>query len=87
MSANTPTPDPSAQPVGAVLRRGPFRVGDRVQLTDSRGRMHTIELKVGAEFHSHRGIVRHDDQHVRTSECTLRKRDFGTLDRQIFRRW
>lgn len=34
-------------PTGADLRRGPFRPGDRVQLTDPRGRLHTITLTPG----------------------------------------
>jgi tRNA (adenine57-N1/adenine58-N1)-methyltransferase len=35
------------EPVGAANRRGPFRVGERVQLTDERGRMNTITLEEG----------------------------------------
>lgn len=46
---------------GAELRRGPFRVGDRVQLTDPKGRLHTITLRAGQEFHTHRGRLAHDD--------------------------
>ncbi len=46
---------------GADLRRGPFRPGDRVQLTDPKGRLHTITLEPGKNFHTHRGHVRHDD--------------------------
>jgi tRNA (adenine57-N1/adenine58-N1)-methyltransferase len=42
------------------VRRGPFRPGDRVQLTDPKGRMHTIVLEPGKEFHTHRGILAHD---------------------------
>lgn len=34
-------------PVGAARRRGPFREGERVQLTDERGRMNTITLEAG----------------------------------------
>jgi tRNA (adenine57-N1/adenine58-N1)-methyltransferase len=45
----------------ADLRRGPFRQGDRVQLTDPKGRMHTIVLEPGKGFHTHRGVVPHDD--------------------------
>jgi tRNA (adenine57-N1/adenine58-N1)-methyltransferase len=45
---------------GASRRRGPFREGDRVQLTDSKGRMHTITLTAGKQFHTHRGILEHD---------------------------
>lgn len=46
---------------GAQARRGPFRAGDRVQLTDPKGRLHTITVTPGAEFHTHHGILRHDD--------------------------
>lgn len=41
-------------------RTGPFAVGDRVQLTDAKGRHYTMVLKTGGEFHTHRGIVAHD---------------------------
>ncbi|MGN6301971.1 MAG: tRNA (adenine-N1)-methyltransferase [Angustibacter sp.] len=47
--------------VGADLRRGPFGVGERVQLTDPKGRLHTITLEPGREFHTHRGRLAHDD--------------------------
>lgn len=40
---------------------GPFRVGDRVQLTGPKGRMHTITLEPGKLFHSHKGPIAHDD--------------------------
>lgn len=46
---------------GSAYRRGPFREGDRVQLTDPKGRLHTISLTPGKEFHTHRGHVKHDD--------------------------
>jgi tRNA (adenine57-N1/adenine58-N1)-methyltransferase len=35
-------------------------VGDRVQLTDAKGRHYTMILTPGAEFHTHRGYVPHD---------------------------
>ena len=54
-------PDPSTAPVGASLRRGVFTVGDRVQLTDPKGRLHTITLEPGREFHTHRGRLAHDN--------------------------
>jgi tRNA (adenine57-N1/adenine58-N1)-methyltransferase catalytic subunit len=44
-----------------VSATGPFTVGERVQLTDPKGRHHTIELTPGAEFHTHRGAIAHDD--------------------------
>jgi tRNA (adenine57-N1/adenine58-N1)-methyltransferase catalytic subunit len=43
-----------------VRRTGPFEVGDRVQLTDAKGRHYTMILTPGAEFHTHRGYVAHD---------------------------
>lgn len=39
---------------------GPFRAGDRVQLTGPKGRLNTITLEVGKLFHTHRGMVEHD---------------------------
>ena len=46
---------------GSQARRGLLRAGERVQLTDPRGRLHTITLAEGKEFHTHRGSFRHDD--------------------------
>ena len=43
-----------------IRRTGPFGVGDRVQLTDSKGRHYTMILNPGSEFHTHRGAVTHD---------------------------
>lgn len=45
----------------ARFRPGPFRAGDRVQLTDPKGKINTISLVPGEEFHTHRGGLRHDD--------------------------
>jgi tRNA (adenine57-N1/adenine58-N1)-methyltransferase catalytic subunit len=39
---------------------GPFQPGDRVQLTDPKGRRHTVVLEPGAQFHTHRGALAHD---------------------------
>lgn len=41
-------------------RTGPFAVGDRVQLTDAKGRHYTMILTPGSEFHTHRGALTHD---------------------------
>jgi len=46
---------------GVPRRTGPFAVGDRVQLTDPKGRHYTMILKPGAEFHTHRGALAHDE--------------------------
>jgi tRNA (adenine57-N1/adenine58-N1)-methyltransferase len=48
-------------PIVGRAPSGPFQVGDRVQLTDPKGRMHTIVLEPGGAYHTHRGIVAHDD--------------------------
>jgi tRNA (adenine57-N1/adenine58-N1)-methyltransferase len=45
-----------------TLRRqsGPFVEGDQVQLTDPKGRLNTITLESGNAFHSHRGVLQHE---------------------------
>jgi tRNA (adenine57-N1/adenine58-N1)-methyltransferase len=55
---STPAP---GDPAPAVSRRGPFRPGDLVQLTDPKGRLSTITLFVGKTYHSHKGNFAHDD--------------------------
>jgi tRNA (adenine57-N1/adenine58-N1)-methyltransferase len=54
-------PQASGLATGAQARRGPLRAGERVQLTDPKGRLHTITLGAGKEFHTHRGSFRHDE--------------------------
>lgn len=39
---------------------GPFRAGDRVQLTDPKGRHYTIVLESGRTYHTHTGALEHD---------------------------
>jgi tRNA (adenine57-N1/adenine58-N1)-methyltransferase catalytic subunit len=39
----------------------PLREGERVQLTDPKGRQHTLVLTPGKQFHTHRGAIEHDD--------------------------
>lgn len=52
----------SAGPTGRIpAGGGPFREGDRVQLTDVKGRPHTVVLAVGRQFFTHQGSVAHDD--------------------------
>lgn len=45
----------------ASRRHGSFETGDIVQLTDSKGRQHTVTLQAGGTFHTHRGAISHDD--------------------------
>jgi len=40
---------------------GPFQPGDRVQLTDAKGRRYTVVLEEGGTYHTHRGALAHDD--------------------------
>lgn len=50
------------QPISqAKLPTGPFRAGDRVQLTGPKGRLNTITLRAGEKFGTHRGDLLHDD--------------------------
>ena len=37
-----------------------FKYGDRVQLSDAKGKLHTITLKEGGEWHTHKGWLIHD---------------------------
>jgi tRNA (adenine57-N1/adenine58-N1)-methyltransferase len=39
---------------------GPFQIGERVQLSDPKGRLHTVTLTPGKQFHTHRGAIEHD---------------------------
>ncbi|MHB1063142.1 MAG: tRNA (adenine-N1)-methyltransferase [Georgenia sp.] len=48
-------------PPGPARRRGPLAAGERVQLTDSKGRLHTILLTHDGNFQSHRGSFRHGE--------------------------
>jgi tRNA (adenine57-N1/adenine58-N1)-methyltransferase len=38
-----------------------FKNGDRVQLTDSKGKLYSITLNPGSEWHTHKGVLKHDD--------------------------
>jgi tRNA (adenine57-N1/adenine58-N1)-methyltransferase catalytic subunit len=51
---------------------GPFVVGDRVQLTDPKGKHHTIVLAVGDEYHTHRGAIAHDDVIGQPEGCVVK---------------
>src|SRR5216683_2807656 len=42
-------------------RQGPLTPGEPVRLTDPKGRSHLITLRAGASFHTHRGMLSHDD--------------------------
>jgi tRNA (adenine57-N1/adenine58-N1)-methyltransferase len=50
--------DPVLAPAEAC---GPFGPGDRVQLTDPKGRRYTLMLQRGGQYHTHRGALPHDE--------------------------
>jgi tRNA (adenine57-N1/adenine58-N1)-methyltransferase catalytic subunit len=57
--ADAVSPEPEGAPRQPVP--GSFVAGDRVQLTDPKGRLHTVILEPGKQFHTHRGAIAHDD--------------------------
>lgn len=44
-----------------MRNRGFFVAGDRVQLTDSKGKIYSITITPGKEWHTHKGWIVHDD--------------------------
>ena len=40
---------------------GFFSEGDRIQLTDPKGKMYTFTIMPGKEWHTHKGWIVHDD--------------------------
>ncbi len=52
--------DTSGQSAGERHRRGLLAEGERVQLTDDKGRRHTVLLTAGKQFHTHKGAIEHD---------------------------
>lgn len=49
-----------ANAIPAAPASGPFRAGERVQLTDPKGRLTTVWLEPGGAMHSHQGSIAHD---------------------------
>ncbi len=49
------------QPDNTQTAAGAFRPGDLVLLTDRKRRKYLVTLREGGEFHSHAGIIAHDD--------------------------
>jgi tRNA (adenine57-N1/adenine58-N1)-methyltransferase len=44
-----------------VSEQGYFKEGDRVQLTDPKGKLYTFTITPGKEWHTHKGWITHDD--------------------------
>nr|WP_328701780.1 tRNA (adenine-N1)-methyltransferase [Aestuariimicrobium ganziense] len=49
------------QPNFAGVRTGPLQPGERVTLTDPKGRRHSVVLEPGKVFHTTKGGINHDD--------------------------
>jgi tRNA (adenine57-N1/adenine58-N1)-methyltransferase catalytic subunit len=54
-------PDPSAPAPVLPGTDAPLAEGELVVLTDRRGRRYLVDLEAGGEWHSHAGLVAHDD--------------------------
>lgn len=57
--------------------------GEKVQLTDPKGRMHTFVLAPGEHFHTNKGLISHDDIIGRTEGIIVA--NTGGIDFQVFR--
>ena len=56
MSEITPAPKSLAS-----LQAGTFAYGDRIQLTDPKGKMYSLTITPGKEWHTHKGWIVHDE--------------------------
>jgi tRNA (adenine57-N1/adenine58-N1)-methyltransferase catalytic subunit len=65
-------PTPTGGEATGRIPHGPFRAGDQVQLTDPKGRINTITLQHGKQFHSHKGAIAHDEIIGRPEGIVLR---------------
>jgi len=59
MTDSDRTDDWGAPPLSGV-HRGPLEAGERVSLTDPKGRRHSVRLGAGRQFHSTNGLIEHD---------------------------
>ena len=53
--------EPTGAPSSTPSRAGPFGAGERVLLIDAKERRYLVTLVAGATFHTHAGVVAHDD--------------------------
>jgi tRNA (adenine57-N1/adenine58-N1)-methyltransferase len=44
-----------------VSKSGVFHIGDRIQLTDPKGKLYSFTIASGKEWHTHKGWINHDD--------------------------
>ncbi len=57
----TETQPPAPQPSPSGVRTGPLAEGERVTLTDPKGRRHSVVLRAGATYHTTKGGIGHDE--------------------------
>ena len=60
-----------------ALGSGPFQAGDRVQLTDEKGKLYSFYLQPGGQWHSHKGWLDHDSI-IGSPEGVVLKTNNGT---------
>ncbi|MGH3470656.1 MAG: tRNA (adenine-N1)-methyltransferase [Nocardioidaceae bacterium] len=63
--------DPPSDPSWSGVHRGPLRSGERVRLTDPKGRRHSVLLQAGKEFFTHKGSIAHDELIGRPDGCVV----------------
>lgn len=44
-----------------MSQSGVFNIGDRIQLTDPKGKLYSFTISPGKEWHTHKGWINHDD--------------------------
>ena len=44
-----------------MSKSGVFDIGDRIQLTDPKGKLYSFTITPGKEWHTHKGWINHDD--------------------------
>lgn len=54
-------PPSDLAPAWSGVHRGPLQAGERVRLTDPKGRRHSVLLAAGKSFFTHKGAISHDD--------------------------
>lgn len=70
-AADTQSAAAETESAAATPIPGAFAQGDRVQLTDPKGRKHTVILEAGKQFFTHRGAIDHDNLIGRSEGCLV----------------
>ena len=78
MTASTPPAPPAPRTPHGILRDG-----DQVQLTDPKGRINTLTLQTGKQWHGHKGWIAHDEIIGRPEGIVVRST--GNIEYLVFR--